>query len=173
MIKCSKCGSENIFISKSGNNTGAYCSDCGKWITWLSKDQLRLAERQIDELKEKENKLIEDKGTYIPCRVGDEVYVCTGCGKVRTTNIDGVDTCPFEDGCGEFYCHNSEESREELRVFKTSIEKIVIDNKGTHIILKDFKSDFSVQDFGRVLFYKDDEALQADKDKIREFIRSV
>lgn len=40
-FKCSKCHSKDVFIEKSGNNTGLY------WITWLNKDQLRLAERQI------------------------------------------------------------------------------------------------------------------------------
>ncbi|WP_394910522.1 hypothetical protein [uncultured Robinsoniella sp.] len=44
---CSKCNSTDVFIEKSGNNTGLYCSECGKWITWLNKDQIRLAERQI------------------------------------------------------------------------------------------------------------------------------
>ena len=39
--------SSDVFISKSGNNVGLYCGDCGKWITWLNKDQLRLVERQI------------------------------------------------------------------------------------------------------------------------------
>lgn len=46
-FKCSKCGSTEVFISKSGNNTGLYCTDCGKWIQWLNKDEIRLAERQI------------------------------------------------------------------------------------------------------------------------------
>lgn len=47
-FECTKCHSKELFIDKSGNNTGLYCSDCGKWITWLNKDQLRLAERQIE-----------------------------------------------------------------------------------------------------------------------------
>lgn len=46
-FRCSKCNSSDVFINVSGNNTGLYCGDCGKWITWLNKDQLRLAERQI------------------------------------------------------------------------------------------------------------------------------
>lgn len=46
-FKCSKCKSKDIFIEKSANNTGLYCENCGKWITWLNKDQLRLVERQI------------------------------------------------------------------------------------------------------------------------------
>ena len=61
-FKCTKCNSSDIFISKSGNNVGLYCGDCGKWITWLNKDQLRLVERQIankrgDALKELLEKL--------------------------------------------------------------------------------------------------------------------
>lgn len=48
-FECTKCHSQDVFIDKSGNNTGLYCSDCGKWITWLNKDQLRLAERQISQ----------------------------------------------------------------------------------------------------------------------------
>lgn len=44
-----KCGSKEIFIKDSGNNKGLYCADCGKWMQWLSKDELRLAERQIEQ----------------------------------------------------------------------------------------------------------------------------
>lgn len=71
-----KCGSKEIFIKENGNNKGLYCAECGKWIRWLSKDDLRLAQRQIeqsivnpiprnlDELKEHDreiyNKAIDD-----------------------------------------------------------------------------------------------------------------
>lgn len=42
--KC-KCGNiTDFFIEKKGNNTGLYCSKCGKWITWLNKDQIRAFE---------------------------------------------------------------------------------------------------------------------------------
>ena len=49
LFQCNKCQSKEIFIDKSGNNTGLYCADCGKWITWLNKDDLRLAQRQIND----------------------------------------------------------------------------------------------------------------------------
>ena len=67
-----KCGSKEIFIKDSGNNKGLYCADCGKWMQWLGKDDLRLAERQIeqsiinpiprnlDELKEHDKKIRAD-----------------------------------------------------------------------------------------------------------------
>lgn len=47
IFKCEKCGSKDIFMEKSGNNTGLYCGDCGKWIKWLNANEIRLAERQM------------------------------------------------------------------------------------------------------------------------------
>lgn len=64
-----KCGSKEIFIKENSNNKGLYCAECGKWIQWLGKDDLRLAKRQIeqsiinpiprnlDELKEHDKKI--------------------------------------------------------------------------------------------------------------------
>jgi len=34
--------------------TGLYCSDCGKWIKWLSKEEIRLYERQLELSKMRE-----------------------------------------------------------------------------------------------------------------------
>ena len=39
-----KCGCENMFTQSKGNNTGLYCSECGKWQRWLGKDELRAFE---------------------------------------------------------------------------------------------------------------------------------
>lgn len=55
LFSCEKCGSVDVFIKKSGNQTGLYCGDCGKWIKWLTKDEIRLVERQILKLKEEHN----------------------------------------------------------------------------------------------------------------------
>lgn len=52
IFKCQKCNSKDVFVQTSGNNTGLYCGDCGKWIKWLNKDEQRLAERQIDMMKD-------------------------------------------------------------------------------------------------------------------------
>ena len=38
---CKKCGSTSLHIEHKGNNTGLYCDDCGAWIKWLGKDELR------------------------------------------------------------------------------------------------------------------------------------
>lgn len=41
---CKKCGSTSLHTEIKGNNTGLYCDDCGAWIKWLSKDELRAFE---------------------------------------------------------------------------------------------------------------------------------
>lgn len=41
---CKKCGSISLHTEVKGNNTGLYCDDCGAWIKWLSKDELRAFE---------------------------------------------------------------------------------------------------------------------------------
>lgn len=38
---CKKCGSTSLHTKHKGNNTGLYCDDCGAWIKWLGKDELR------------------------------------------------------------------------------------------------------------------------------------
>jgi endogenous inhibitor of DNA gyrase (YacG/DUF329 family) len=41
---CKKCGSLDLHTEVHGSNTGLYCSDCGAWIKWLGKDELRAFE---------------------------------------------------------------------------------------------------------------------------------
>lgn len=41
-----KCGSMDMFTEKKGNNTGLYCSMCGKFKKWLGKDELRAFEHE-------------------------------------------------------------------------------------------------------------------------------
>ena len=38
---CKKCGSIALHTEAKGNNTGLYCDDCGAWVKWLGKDELR------------------------------------------------------------------------------------------------------------------------------------
>ena len=49
-FSCPKCGSKDIFVEGSGKQVGLYCGDCGVWIKWLSKKELRLAERQVERM---------------------------------------------------------------------------------------------------------------------------
>ena len=41
---CKKCGSISLHTEVKGNNIGLYCDDCGAWIKWLRKDELRAFE---------------------------------------------------------------------------------------------------------------------------------
>lgn len=51
---CNKCGSTSLHTEVKGNNTGLYCDDCGAWIKWLSKDEIRAFEYTQSKNKEKD-----------------------------------------------------------------------------------------------------------------------
>lgn len=70
---CKKCGSIMLHTEVKGNNTGLYCDDCGAWIKWLGKDELRAFEHsekskkaQLDygELREEIHKILYDFLTH-------------------------------------------------------------------------------------------------------------
>lgn len=52
---CKKCGSVDLHTEAKGNNTGLYCSDCGAWVKWISKDEFRAFKhsRSVKETKYK------------------------------------------------------------------------------------------------------------------------
>lgn len=70
IFECPHCNSKEIFTEDSNGKVGLYCADCGKWIKWLGKDEVRLAKRQesiqretvvqrmANALKEKDNESI-------------------------------------------------------------------------------------------------------------------
>jgi len=47
---CPKCKSKDIFVERNGTQDGLYCGDCGNWIKWLNKKELKLAERQVERM---------------------------------------------------------------------------------------------------------------------------
>ena len=53
-FKC-KCGSESFFIQSKGSQIGLYCSVCGKWQKWLTKNEVRQFEYETNMLDSKEN----------------------------------------------------------------------------------------------------------------------
>ena len=59
---CTKCGTIALHTEVKGNNTGLYCNDCGAWIKWLGKDELRAFEHSQKESVNNQN--VED-GIYI------------------------------------------------------------------------------------------------------------
>lgn len=42
-----KCGGKEFFTEEHGNQTGLYCSTCGKWQKWLKKDEIRLFNHNV------------------------------------------------------------------------------------------------------------------------------
>lgn len=54
-IYCKKCGSKLLHIEKKGTQSGLYCNNCGAWIKWLNKNEIRKFQ-----YNEKENNDIED-----------------------------------------------------------------------------------------------------------------
>lgn len=58
---CKKCGSTSLHTEVKGSNTGLYCDDCGAWVKWLSKDELRAFEHS-----KRENK---NQGDIIECEI--------------------------------------------------------------------------------------------------------
>lgn len=57
---CKKCGSISLHTEVKGNNTGLYCDDCGSWIKWLPKDELRAFEYSKECGKRAENSPIDE-----------------------------------------------------------------------------------------------------------------
>lgn len=58
---CKKCGSTSLHTEVKGNNTGLYCDDCGAWVKWLGKDELRAFEysqKKAEEAKSEPTKTI-------------------------------------------------------------------------------------------------------------------
>ena len=51
---CEKCNSKHFFIKENKNQTGVYCSRCGKWQKWLSKEERRVYEHNAEEKVETE-----------------------------------------------------------------------------------------------------------------------
>lgn len=44
MITCCKfCSSTSLFVEIVGTRKGLYCSNCGKWLKWITKEELQIA----------------------------------------------------------------------------------------------------------------------------------
>lgn len=57
---CKKCGSTDLFTKEKGNNVGLYCSDCGAWIKWLHKDELRAFEHSMGKSTKEERESVNN-----------------------------------------------------------------------------------------------------------------
>lgn len=57
---CKKCGSIDLHTEVKGSNTGLYCNDCGAWVKWLGKDELRDFEYAMRNATKQEEKSVND-----------------------------------------------------------------------------------------------------------------
>lgn len=57
---CKKCGSIALHTEVKGNNTGLYCDDCGAWVKWLGKDELRAFEHSMREATKEERESVDN-----------------------------------------------------------------------------------------------------------------
>lgn len=92
---CKKCGSLDLHTEISGNNTGLYCSDCGAWIKWLGKGELRAFENSKKEMNIKQSTTNSDEIQCAACgnissekewfnsAVHNKFKICPRCGTVR------------------------------------------------------------------------------------------
>ena len=53
-FKCT-CGHDDFFFADKDNQTGIYCSSCGKWFKWADKDEknLQLKSQSVAEILDK------------------------------------------------------------------------------------------------------------------------
>lgn len=57
---CKKCGSIELHTEVKGNNTGLYCSNCGKWQQWIGRDELRAFEHSKKESTKEERESVDN-----------------------------------------------------------------------------------------------------------------
>lgn len=55
---CKKCGSVELECRKEGVHTGLWCSDCGRWVKWLNKDEFKII--QMKNKKKTNDEILEE-----------------------------------------------------------------------------------------------------------------
>lgn len=91
IFECPKCKSANVFTKKNGNQVGLYCGDCGKWIKWLTKEEVRLYELQLNEKIYDNTEKIQcascgylgEENEWYGITIHTKVKCCPKCGTLR------------------------------------------------------------------------------------------
>lgn len=92
---CKKCGSIALHTENKGNNTGLYCDDCGAWIKWLGKDELRAFEYSMREATKEERESVDNyidsiSHAVIPLNIDEiEAVINIRADKTYCTFVDG------------------------------------------------------------------------------------
>lgn len=100
---CKKCGSTMLHTEVKNNNTGLYCNDCGAWIKWLGRDELRAfnnSQQKKDECTKEDSiknelhrfilfieKTVDDEYSEMPISEQDAIRKSSYClGLIRSKN---------------------------------------------------------------------------------------
>lgn len=87
---CKKCGSISLHTEVKGNNTGLYCDDCGAWLKWLGKDELRAFEHSIREATNEERESVDKYIANISKSTGVSFYDTETTYKQYKLNLEKV-----------------------------------------------------------------------------------
>lgn len=66
-FKCEKCGSLDVFVAESHDGLGVYCSECNKWIQWITEDEIPKVEWQqksLEDAYDSYEKMLIEVGYY-------------------------------------------------------------------------------------------------------------
>lgn len=97
-IICSKCGGKDFFMKSkvNSNQTGLYCKNCGRWIKWLSKDEVRVFEQQqnlrkhitkVNFLKCFACRYCTDEKNWYSLSFDRSIKICPNCGTLRLSDF--------------------------------------------------------------------------------------
>lgn len=90
--KCKNCYSDRTIIKKKGPHIGAYCADCGTWITWLSKKEYADIIANAYHFDDIDSITVQWKEKEVCVAPTKKVLVNTKHGKEV---IDELSDCPF------------------------------------------------------------------------------
>ena len=91
---CTKCGCGNLFMKPSGSNIGLYCSNCGAWIKWMNKNEIRVFEHENKVVNSSKGETdcdiqcaacgyIGDESNFFHSAAHEKFRICPKCGTVR------------------------------------------------------------------------------------------
>ena len=90
---CKKCGSISLHTEVKGNNTGLYCDDCGAWVKWLGKDELRAFEHSVREATKEEQESVNRYIESISEPTGVNFYDTYKRCELNLDKINSIDDC--------------------------------------------------------------------------------
>ncbi len=85
-----KCGHNDFFFATKGNQTGIYCSNCGKWLKWADKDEQNLALKTestekaipLETLEKIREEMVRYSNGYVMFGRRDLAYAVDNCIKM-------------------------------------------------------------------------------------------